>query len=75
MPYLATQSFAGPDNRVISLGQEVPDDDPIVKGREALFAKTDQPLPKGPTSAGVEDFAEKEAPKPRKRAASKAAAE
>jgi len=52
MPYLAIQSFAGPDNRMVLEGEEIGDDDPIVKGRESLFAKIDEPLPKGPTSYG-----------------------
>jgi hypothetical protein len=63
VPYICRESFAGPDNRVVVFGQEVPDDDPIVVGREAMFVKSETSLPKGPASYGPDD----EAPAPSSR--------
>lgn len=43
MPYVAKLSFVAPGPRDVQQGQEVADDDPVVKGREELFVRTSEP--------------------------------
>lgn len=46
MPLIAKATFAAAGHRVVKRGTVVPDDDPIVKGREALFKPVEDEVAK-----------------------------
>lgn len=75
MPYIARESFAAPDNRLVLKGAELADDDPVVKGREHLFDRTDAPRPTGPRAFGPDEPVAAPAPRRGRRAKVEAEAE
>lgn len=46
MPLIAKATFAAAGHRIVKRGTVVPDDDPVVKGREALFKSVEDEVAK-----------------------------